>query len=547
MRLYNIGGYNMVRKILDCPERPQAKDNVTELNLTIEFISPLFGGSSEKGKNDIRESSIRGQLRFWWRATIGAGYNSVKEMRGKEGEIFGNTDKASNVIIKIINRIKRSEKNFVSFPTKQNGKSDMKYSYILFPFRDQKIDGLMNITFDLQVKILKEEFVDDVKKTLKAWINFGGLGARTRRGLGSLYCEEYAFKDINELNLFIKQIQSSKSISFPSINKMFYAKGGDWETGTKLLKNFRQEEFIGRRKGQGLDRNNKPKKYGRSYWPEPDTIGSVIWRKDTHKKRNTDENCFPRAEFGLPIIVDFRDGLEPPTMQIVPVVEENGKEVVKERFASPLIIKNIKLKNNDIYQIVILLNGIKSLKGVKLDLLIKKVKDIEKVKEDIDKKLSILSKEQIGWVPEVRQKINQIYTKISELSKMQKEIEKSKVENLELHKKLNEQIVKPKDTVLEILSKKPKEQIWNLKNLLLDLDKKRMELVQKALKKFLEEELKTYYPIEWTPSTNNGFQNKNLNNLKIKETPLTINGSAIEGFIEFIKKNGFTEINGGAR
>lgn len=43
---------------------------------TIEVITPLFGGGVEVGVNDpvtlICPSSIRGLLRFWWRATLGA-------------------------------------------------------------------------------------------------------------------------------------------------------------------------------------------------------------------------------------------------------------------------------------------------------------------------------------------------------------------------------------------------------------------------------------------------------------------------------------------
>lgn len=406
----------MVRKIINCPNIPQAKDNVTELNLKIEFISPLFGGSSEKGKNDIREASIRGQLRFWWRATIGAGYNSVKEMREKEGEIFGNTDKASNVIIKIIKRIKRSEKNFVSFPTKQNGKFDMKYSYILFPFRDQKIDGLMDITFDLQVKILKEEFVDDVKKTLKAWINFGGLGSRTRKGLGSLYCKDYAFDNANELASFIHE---NNDVSFPSVNRIFYGKeiNLDWNNWNKVvddtLKKFRQGEKIGRNTGE-------PPRAGRSRWPEPEIVRQITGKRDRKHQPMNFEQCFPRAEFGLPIIIDFnRNGEragEPTKTEIQP--KDNNPREPFTRYASPLIIKNMKLKNGRCNQIVLLLNG-----------------------------------------------------------------------------------PRPQEVKL----KQGERQIGN-----------------------------STYKVKWTPTNQRDLQ-------------LTKNGSAIEGFIEFIKKNGFTEINGGAR
>lgn len=43
------------------------------MTLTCRFVSPVFGGGAEPKKVDerspVRASSIRGQLRFWWRAT----------------------------------------------------------------------------------------------------------------------------------------------------------------------------------------------------------------------------------------------------------------------------------------------------------------------------------------------------------------------------------------------------------------------------------------------------------------------------------------------
>ena len=70
----------------------------------IEVITPIFGGGAETKKVDseipIRPSSIRGHLRFWWRATRGA-HLSVDALRAREEEIWGSSKSPSPVIIEV--------------------------------------------------------------------------------------------------------------------------------------------------------------------------------------------------------------------------------------------------------------------------------------------------------------------------------------------------------------------------------------------------------------------------------------------------------------
>jgi len=94
----------MSRKISQCPTAPQIavdRAGFTTTNCYIEVITPIFSGGAIKDEvdktNSIRGSAIRGHLRFWWRATKGASYVSVSELRKKESVIWEDTECPSKV------------------------------------------------------------------------------------------------------------------------------------------------------------------------------------------------------------------------------------------------------------------------------------------------------------------------------------------------------------------------------------------------------------------------------------------------------------------
>ncbi|MDR0521905.1 MAG: type III-B CRISPR module RAMP protein Cmr1, partial [Planctomycetaceae bacterium] len=187
----------------------KSKNPVSTEKYTISVITPLFGGGVVAGENDkkmlIRPMSIRGQLRFWWRATRGKTFSSVSEMRKAEQNIWGSTDTPSkvNVTVKITKK-----GNSVAYadvkPKDIRDNRDNKLPYVLFPFQENRREGktaksgTVNIEFELQCSFPKE-LEKDVEAAVWAWVNFGGIGARTRRGCGALYCEKLAPKNADGL------------------------------------------------------------------------------------------------------------------------------------------------------------------------------------------------------------------------------------------------------------------------------------------------------------------------------------------------------------
>ena len=130
-----------------------------------------------------------------------------------------------------------------------------------------------------------------------------------------------------------------------------------WNKVIELLKDFRQADGLGRNPGQ---QTNRP---GRSRWPEPETIRNVTKKRMSKHQRTTHipENAFPRAEFGLPIVFQFKDKRQDDPFDTV-LYPDGGHE----RLASPLVMKPVAVQEGGQAISVILHLKTKPLSGVDL-------------------------------------------------------------------------------------------------------------------------------------------------------------------------------------
>src|SRR5688572_2782128 len=81
---------------LGSPPALVAKADQKRVKQTREYriITPLFGGGVRPGEADpvttVRGSTVRGQLRFWWRAARGGHYGkSLAAMKAAEDLLWG--------------------------------------------------------------------------------------------------------------------------------------------------------------------------------------------------------------------------------------------------------------------------------------------------------------------------------------------------------------------------------------------------------------------------------------------------------------------------
>lgn len=388
----------MPRKIRgEVPCRPPGAmpwSDYTERSYELDLITPMVGGGPETGKRDpitlIRPSSIRGQLRFWWRATRGAHFTTVRELRSREAAIWGDINNPSPVIVEVSAPIWEKTRRPPTYELARYGPE----AYALFSAK-QNSDDLCRegLQFTLTLRILKfhrlQEFRDrenerrrrtgeselllsiqdilqDVEAAVWAWANFGGLGARTRRGCGALSCQALAPPNRDAIERWLSGYRrifsfqdSQQKALWPTVARSIFVGPKTttpveaWKHVLELLQRFRQGEYVGRNPGKKDDRGRK--KPGQSRWPEPETIRRITGQRCHPRLPAIPEDAFPRAVLGLPIIFWFKDeGLgDPKKTELFPYFDGEARA----RMASPLILRPLALTSGEAVPIILAFDG----------------------------------------------------------------------------------------------------------------------------------------------------------------------------------------------
>lgn len=326
----------------------------------------------EAGHNDpvtlIRGPSIRGHLRFWWRATRGIQFMSVQDLKTAEGKIWGTSEAPSPVSIQIVMKNKGTSEECAFMPEDSKFPKFypefQPYAYVLFPFAGNDKEGkdpskaARGVVFQLIVRGDKSLLKNEVEPAMWAWLNFGGIGARPRRGCGALFCADFAPQGdlkqwyVTSLNRYGIQ-PSSDARPWPTLpdpNSILFNGTASsperaWGQVIQIFKKFRQDSGTGRNPGQ------QPNRPGRSRWPEADSLRRWSGQSSAQHQipTTTPQNAFPRAEFGMPIIFHFKDKGDPyPDAQLLP---EDG-----DRMASPLILRPLCVSPDKAYPMVLRLN-----------------------------------------------------------------------------------------------------------------------------------------------------------------------------------------------
>ncbi len=205
--------------------------------LTVEFVTPCFlGGADPTAAAEWRSSSVRGQLRWWFRAVAGGRFGGdLAAVQDAERKLFGDTRRASVLRLGTLGRprsarpadsegvpwkdprmdeewlaevwgLKRSDPEYTATlnrlrVTARNGRSIasspiqyLGYGCIGFKGLErpcilpQETAKLRLQWLERDWQALPAELGGLFRDALWCWLHLGGIGAKSRKGFGSLRC-----------------------------------------------------------------------------------------------------------------------------------------------------------------------------------------------------------------------------------------------------------------------------------------------------------------------------------------------------------------------
>jgi len=176
--------------------------NREQIEVEVEVLTPMFLGGAD-GNAELRSAPFKAAIRYWWRILYGG-----DNLRPREDAIFGSTDAASNVSVAVkgdVRTIPDRPPKGKMFKAQSKGKSFpisiIDYlCYGLYSYEKGKgnVYNKSHIQSGSRFSITvgtRKEYEQEVTNSLKAMLQYGGFGARSRNGMGSVhtsYADDFA-------------------------------------------------------------------------------------------------------------------------------------------------------------------------------------------------------------------------------------------------------------------------------------------------------------------------------------------------------------------
>jgi len=156
---------------------------LNSFKLDCEIVTPMFLAGSFTSEPELRPPSLKGIMRYWWRAVNGT--LPLKDLKEKESNIFG----ASN------EQIGKSK-----FNIRIQSKRLYAHGYNPIPYKRFQFEGF-DPGQEISIALTSYHEVSKLEDILKLSLILGGLGRRTRRGFGSLKFSDQELELENILEL----------------------------------------------------------------------------------------------------------------------------------------------------------------------------------------------------------------------------------------------------------------------------------------------------------------------------------------------------------
>lgn len=225
---------------------PKNQTRYQILNLTLKLTTPAFlaGAFQEQDDCKLTASALRGQLRWWWRV-IHSWALDTSQLLKLETAIWGSIEHASPARIEL-----SDTNNSIRLPDRIS--MELRYlAYGTYPMRNENTSrplryyqeaiaeynsaiycsgSFLDNTTDEGKEISKEDVAMQVKFALYLLTKYGGVGAKARKGFGSIVVKDSGFFKIDNKNIddsLIKQ-ESAKFRKKLFENKITSSEKKDW-------------------------------------------------------------------------------------------------------------------------------------------------------------------------------------------------------------------------------------------------------------------------------------------------------------------------------
>jgi len=362
---------------LPSPKRRIARGGPELCSIEVDLlvVTPILGGGAATRQLDvvdvIRVPTVRGHLRFWWRAVRAA--ETPQALFKAESGLWGcaATDDGGRSLVDIritVGETGKIDPDQILLYDSRDRKAT-RGAYALWPARGDRNNQSAprrsaGTRFRLEL-LAPKKFEPELRDAVRAWVLFGGYGSRTRRGLGSLTVTRDTkawlpvrptreeFRRLFDGDIFASPGQDAESAPWLGgaalqVGRAEQEAENAWTTALDWLKEFRQGHRgdrgdRAREPGEGKPQPNRP---SISNWPEADKIRHLTGKTKAHPPRHNAVPAWPRAGFGLPIIGRFQNKgrageyLDEPGAFELRWCSSKGEH---DRLASPLILKALPL------------------------------------------------------------------------------------------------------------------------------------------------------------------------------------------------------------
>jgi len=161
------------------------------IEATFKVVTPMFisGADPDQDKAELRLPSIKGALRFWWRALAWGWYEGqLSRIREEEAKLFGSTDAGQAAVLMRL----ESHQNRSGTPRFRDVPGAIYLGYGVMNFRGELCRHCLDtgsgfaLSLSWKESTLARDQQTQILDSLKIMGLLGGVGSKSRKGYGSI-------------------------------------------------------------------------------------------------------------------------------------------------------------------------------------------------------------------------------------------------------------------------------------------------------------------------------------------------------------------------